>query len=157
MEWLVLALGVSAAALAWGFARSAVLAASDCHQHAMRLAAQRGRVVTLEGASESLTARLAKVERRVGTLASNARSEAEEMGRATSRGGPPSVLIDVDDAEPCPNWSVAQRDGPSSEAAACQCPYCLAKRHQRALARGEALASYPKAHADKVRETERRS
>jgi hypothetical protein len=157
MQWLFLSFDVLAVGCCLALARSVAQSANACHQHVMRIAAQRGRVVTLEGASESLTARLAKVERRVGTLASNARAEAEELGRATSLGGPPSVFLDVDDAEPCPNWSVAQRDGPSSDAAQCQCPYCLAKRHQRALARGEALSSYPKAHADKVRETERRS
>lgn len=31
----------------------------------------------------------------------------------------------------CDNWSIAQRDGPTSDAASCECSYCVGRRAER--------------------------
>lgn len=43
----------------------------------------------------------------------------------------------VDTAAPCENWTTAQREGPSSKAATCECLFCMTQRADRARARRE--------------------
>ena len=50
----------------------------------------------------------------------------------------------------CENWSTAQRDGPRSPAAQCECDYCTAKRAERELTRARLIPKTAKERADAI-------
>lgn len=49
---------------------------------------------------------------------------------------------------PCENWASAQREGPQSEAASCECTFCQASRAARARVKA---ALTPKSQADRIK------
>lgn len=52
----------------------------------------------------------------------------------------------------CENWNLAQREGPLSPAARCDCNYCAEMRHRRDLARKELIPKTAAAHARRTNE-----
>lgn len=93
-----------------------------------RLAIMRGQVGGLEAALMGLDAKFQKLAGRV---------YADEYWRGKKAEQPelqPSAFAGIDSTE-CGNWAIAQREGPTSEAAKCECSYCEAKRADRARRR----------------------
>lgn len=98
-----------------------------------RLAIMRGQVAGLEAAMMGLDAKHQKLAGRV---------YADEYWR-----GKPDRQPELEPTNPagdsydiCENWQTAQRDGPSSPAAGCECAYCNAKRADRAARRAKLRA-----------------
>jgi len=48
----------------------------------------------------------------------------------------------------CDNWTLAQRDGPTSDAAKCECVYCLSRRAERRALRAALVPKTVGAQAD---------
>jgi hypothetical protein len=95
-----------------------------------RLAIMRGQVAGLEAAMMGFDEKFKKLAGRV---------YADEYWRGKSDRQPelqPSVAAGFDSVE-CGNWAIAQREGPTSEAARCECSYCEAKRADRAARRAK--------------------
>lgn len=122
-------------------------AAREAHSGAVRerhkLAAMQGRVIALEQALESLAAQHRKL---TGKFYAEKRERDEEPP-------PPRELSPsaTDDAFACDNYRLAQQAGPGSEAASCECDYCVAKRIERDALRRQ-LPKGP--HAARVRAIE---
>lgn len=95
-----------------------------------RLAIQRGQVAGLEAAMMGLDEKHRKLAGRV---------YADEYWRGQREPlAPGDVLGAVAlSGDPCENWTTAQREGPTSAAASCACPYCDARRADRASRRAK--------------------
>lgn len=120
---------------AWRAGQSAEKAAHSEH----RLAIMRGQVAGLEASMEALNAKHNKLAGRV---------YADEYWRGKDDKQP--ELEPAADFDPnaqrdafgiiCVNWTTAQRDGPSSPSAGCECEYCNARRADRAARRAKLRA-----------------
>lgn len=98
-----------------------------------RLAIMRGQVAGMEA---WLTAQDEKFRKLAG------RVYADEYWRGKNDAQPelqPSSAAGADHVE-CGNWTIAQREGPQSEAARCECAYCAARRADRAARRAKLRA-----------------
>jgi hypothetical protein len=116
-------------------------AADLCDRHAKRLGNLRGNVFELEGALAQLANQHRKLEGRFyGTLGA-ARARIEETKDAIETPQPSDVLV------VCENWSKAQKTGPKSDAASCQCDYCVAMRELRHNVKA---ALVPKSNAARI-------
>lgn len=132
MWFTLLSTGLSlfAAAVAALMAVMARESAAKAAHSEHRLAIQRGQVAGLEAALMGLDAKFQKLAGRV---------YADEYWRGKNDRQPelmPSAAAGLDSVE-CGNWAIAQREGPLSEAAKCECAYCEAKRADRAARRAK--------------------
>ena len=143
MHTLFLICSLVAAGVAAFFALDARRHAVRCETHTNRMRASQGRITGLEGSTESLLQQLQKL-----------RGQFHAFKAAVEDG--PAELFRARDPEPvnypaprdprngqtydiCPNYVTAQQEGPSSDAALCECSYCMAVREQRARFRAEAI------------------
>lgn len=129
---LFTALSVLALALSAIFAHLARESADRAAHSEHRLAIMRGQVAGLEAAMMGLDAKHQKLAGRV---------YADEYWRGKSDKQPE---LQPDDRwgslVECQNWLTAQRDGPSSPAAGCECEYCNSRRADRAARRAKLRA-----------------
>jgi len=132
--------GLAALLSTWLFFRASALvreAYGAIHAHeraANKLNAMAGRVVSLEGAVESLAAQHRKLSGKFYALASEYREEHEaddEQERLGYGDGNVDQRSFALTASICDNWSVAQITGPNSDAASCECSYCVGRRAER--------------------------
>ena len=96
---------------------SAFKARNECHETENSLRRSVGRIAALEAETDVLAKQIQKLRGKF--YASHAVSETSEIAQVI-----PTALV-------CENWQTAQRDGPSSPAAMCECVYCSAKRAER--------------------------
>lgn len=143
MQYLLTGLytGLALVAVWWGlFARSEARAVS---RTAKRLDTMRGRFIALEAAFDSLEASHRKLTGQFHAAKRELIAADEEREfQEEARGPLPDVTV-------CDNYKLAQLQGPMSEAASCECDYCLRKRSERAAIRAELRKTFPK-HADMV-------
>lgn len=92
-----------------------------------RLAIMRGQVGGLEAALMGLDAKHQKLAGRV---------YADEYWRGKREEQPELQPTNVPGGA-CENWLTAQREGPSSAAAKCECSYCQMRREERAARRAK--------------------
>lgn len=130
MAYTVLLTGSAliAAGFAFYFAWRAGLSAEKAEHSEHRLAIMRGQVRGLE---VSLTALDESHRKLAGKVHADAywRGQREEQPLLS-----PAAQVYAGD-EPlgaCENWAIAQREGPTSAAARCECVYCATRRNDRA-------------------------
>lgn len=112
----------------------------DAERSAESLRHMRAKLISLDAAFESLEAQHKKLNGRFYALrqeldfeGADAESEASTMERRREgswnalRGGP----LPLDAQTVCEQWAIAQRDGPHSPAARCECAYCTERRAHR--------------------------
>jgi hypothetical protein len=131
------------AALCGWFAYIATSARDSCAHSEARLQTQRGRIVGLAGALENLHAQHRKLAGRV--YADKQWRDARASGGDFTRedweahgvklDNPTHTLVGV----VCDNWRIAQVEGPTSQAARCECAYCVEARANRAHVRSQLL------------------
>jgi hypothetical protein len=114
----------------------AIRAADQAGRHAQRLGGLRARVFELDAALEQLAHQHRKLQGRFyGTL-----------GQKPADVVPLETRVDAN-MPPCENWDRAKIEGPTSEAAGCQCDYCTAMRWERHNAKA---ALVPKGVASRI-------
>lgn len=149
MQWLFLVLSTVASVVAVFGAVVAHAEAQRAHSSRVRLEAQRGKIVGLEHGVEALNAWIQRLQGRVNYLSGHPSAVAAPT---------PTPKPNVAPFDVCENWLTACRDGPTSDAASCQCDYCTDARARRARLRSELLpARGAEAHAEQVREHKARS
>lgn len=126
-------------------------AQQDAAAEASKLRAMIGRLVALEGAHESLGAQHRKLSGRFyAYIAEDHQAEPEPQG-ATYATDPLATHNLIANSRTCENYAVAQREGPLSPAASCECDYCVGRRRER----DELRQKLPRGtHADRVRAIE---
>lgn len=129
MSYLVLCTGCSliCAGFAAYFAWRAGLSQEAASHSEHRLSIMRGQVKGLEVAVVALDEQHKKLAGRVYV----------DM-RKDRKGEQPELMNGALPA--CDNWTAAQREGPASAAAGCECQYCNAKRAERAARRANLRA-----------------
>lgn len=135
--WFFVIASACGAMLSAYFSIRAAIARAACAHAEARLLQQRGRIVGLEGALESLHAQHRKLAGRV---------YADEYWSGQR---PEQPQLDVQPGEICENFRAAQREGPTSPAASCECGYCVAARAARAQLRAQAIPKAAKLGAVK--------
>lgn len=120
--------------------------AREAASHAERLRISRGRVIANEAAIEQLAAAQRRLQGRF-----------DKARHLAGPADPPPFVASDGNMLVCENWRTAQIEGPQHPAASCECDFCVSMRAERRKAKEVALAGYPKAPGDKVREIERRS
>jgi hypothetical protein len=98
------------------------------HEH--RLAIMRGQVAGLEAAMMGLHEQHKK-------LAGRVYADQYWNGQRAEQPMLEPVEPDGRSRDICENWATAQREGPSSRAAGCECAYCNARRADRAARRAK--------------------
>lgn len=130
---LFTALSLCAAAAAILFAHLARESARKAEHSEHRLAIMRGQVAGLEASLMGLDAKHHKLAGRV-YADEFWRGKREEQPELNPRLDPPDGVV------ACDNWAAAQREGPSSPAAGCECAYCNGRRAERAARRAKLRA-----------------
>lgn len=114
--------------LAWRAGEGAERAEHAAH----RLSIMRGQVAGLEAAMMGLDEKHRKLAGRVyADQYWRGRDEQPELAPTEPDGRSRDV---------CENWAIAQREGPNSRAASCECAYCNARREDRAQRRAKLRA-----------------
>lgn len=111
------------------------LLALDARESAIRAGQSEHRLSIMRGQVKGLEVGLTALDESHKKLAG--RVYADQYWRGKRDEQPeltPSAFAGVDSVE-CGNWAIAQREGPLSEAAKCECSYCEAKRADRARRR----------------------
>jgi hypothetical protein len=111
---------------------------------ALQLAELSTKVETTSGA-----ALLVQINDVASALESLARSNRREFGRLWKRtpGETNAIAVPAEqpvDAPACENWVAAQSAGPTSQAAQCDCAYCLRKRAERGQLRAALVPKGPR-------------
>lgn len=110
--------------------------ACDGAEHSSsRLITMRGRLTGLEGAVDALDRKHRKL---AGRVYANEREERENA--AYEEDDPPRRPVPGPEPD-CENWLRSQVEGPSSDAAKCQCYICERKRRVRAELRAQSIPS----------------
>jgi hypothetical protein len=105
----------------------------------------RGRVFELDAALASLANQHRKLQGKFyGTLGAEQARRFEDADLAAAKGLDVNTGLAV-----CENWSIGQKTGPGSDAAACDCAYCCAMREARHNAKA---ALVPKGVASRLRQ-----
>lgn len=132
MAWQVFFTGFALLAVLacayWAYEARAAAQKAEHSEH--RLAIMRGQVRGMEVSLEALDARFKSLAGRV---------YADEYWRGKDDAQPELQPVGVEAPE-CPNWAIAQREGPQSEAAKCEDSYCAARRADRAARRAKLRA-----------------
>ena len=121
-QWLLTAFALFGAGYACYFAWRAGQSAERAAHSEHRLAIMRGQVAGLE---ISMTAMDDRLKRLNGKVAADAYWNGQRAEQPQ--------LQPLDGA--CDNWRTAQREGPNSDAAKCQCQFCEAARATRSARR----------------------
>lgn len=101
--------------------REAETSATHCRnaeRAAMSLRTERDRVTVLERETEALRRELRKLS---GKFYASQREHEQVL----------DIIQDADDPPVCENYAVAQREGPKSTAASCECDYCTRRRKEK--------------------------
>lgn len=102
-----------------------------CGRAAGKLNAMAGRVIALEGALETLGAQHRKLSGKFHA------AKDSETPRPADVGSAPAGLRTP--APYCDNFQMAQLQGPQSDAASCECGYCVEMRARRSAIKAELL------------------
>lgn len=140
MSWQVFftAFALLACAVSIYFAwRSGESAANASHSE-HRLAIMRGQV---SGLCTSIEALDDKHRRLAGRVYADQYWNGQREEQPSLRPLAPSADDGFTIAGECANWTIAQKEGPSSTAAKCECSYCNARRADRAARRAKLRAS----------------
>lgn len=122
MQWLLTG---CALALFLGCIVCAVLAfraRNECVDTENALRRYVGRIAALEAELEVVTKQLQKLR---GKLYASKTADEEKL------------QIEIANSPPCENWLIAQRDGPRSAAAKCECADCTRRRSEREAFRAQ--------------------
>lgn len=131
LQFLLTACSIFTLGLCAFFAWQAKDAAANARHSEHRLAVMRGQVAGMEAALAGLDAKHQKLAGRV---------YADEYWRGKRDEQPELQPLDPTtfrNLPECENWRTAQRDGPSSPAAGCECAYCNERRADRAARRAK--------------------
>jgi len=156
MQWIILALSAIGAAFGCYFAIRCAQDARGVERHVQRLALMRASVIDLERGQAALASSLRRINGKLAHLATA--EDVTELPPPVPRQAAP-VIGTGGDRPPwvCENWAIACREGPRSEAARCECAYCLSMRMERARVRESLLPRGAEAHARHVEETKARA
>lgn len=100
-----------------------------------KIAEERSRLTGLERDVDALRRELRKV---AGKFYASQR-EIEDEEREWVENYEANVSQHAIPASICDNWTAAQREGPQSEAASCECAYCVGRRAERRAFRAAAV------------------
>lgn len=129
--------------------------------HVRKLVLMRAVVIDLERSQQALATSIRSINGKLAHLRGDADSVLpSRMGPPPSRATeePADIVIDRPDPNACENWLTAQKEGPYSDAARCECSYCVTKRMERAKLRRDLLpARGAEQHAEQVREHKARA
>lgn len=122
-------------------AQQAFEAELACNRLVQKLNGERARVTVLEREVEALRRELRKLS---GKFYAELQRREEEWTQEEAEQGFPGLedgtVAEFQNRFPvCENWTLAKQQGPRSEAAQCQCSYCVAQRAERARLRGELI------------------
>lgn len=120
-------------------AAMAFRARNECVDTETSLRRLIGRIAALEAELEVVTKQLQKLR---GKLYASKTAEQEILTNEIARPFLGGVI--------CENWKTAQRDGPRSDAARCECDYCTAKRAEREALRKQLVPRTAKERADAI-------
>lgn len=130
----------------------------DTVRHATHLRAERGRVTVLERELEALRRELRKLS---GKFYADLKAREddqlfeEDADATAAKYFEPfgeTTVADIHNRFPvCEKWAVAQAEGPRSDAAKCECLYCLARRAERRRLRGELVPRTVQGQAELAR------
>ena len=112
-------------------------ARNECIETENSLRRYVGRIAALEAELEVLQKQLQKLR---GKLYATKADEQERLTNEIARPFLGGVI--------CENWKLAQRDGPRSAGAKCECDYCTAKRAEREALRAQLVPRTAKERAD---------
>ncbi|HZN25345.1 MAG TPA: hypothetical protein VFB75_14055 [Burkholderiales bacterium] len=99
---------------------------------ALALKAERDRVTVAERDTEALRRELRKLSGVFYAFKTKTEDELDEELDGNSFAIESAIACPTGIAGSiCDNWSIAQRDGPRSEAASCECSYCVGRRAER--------------------------
>lgn len=151
---LVSLIGLACAFVAYRESRAAEAAESRIEKRLAALAGITARVSAVEASFESLRLQHQKLH---GKFHATLRELEDEREAAFNRVAEPQ-REDWEQPQPplpfeavCENYAAAQREGPGSPAAECQCAYCLRRRAERDALRKKLPQG---THADRVRAIE---
>lgn len=128
--------------------------------HVRKLVLMRAVVIDLERSQQALATSIRSINGKLAHLRGESDSVLPaRMGAPPSRDTEePGVTIERPDPNACENWLTAQREGPYSDAARCECSYCVTKRMERAKLRRDLLpARGAEEHAAQVRDHKARA
>lgn len=106
--------------------------ARSAEKSALALKSERDRITVLERELDALRRELRKLS---GKFHASQREVPDDIQEAEFRRKQIDFVPYTAPLGVCENWLLAQRDGPRSEAASCDCEYCVAQREQRAQLR----------------------
>jgi len=106
---------------------------------ALKIAAERSRITGLERDVDALRRELRKLSGKFYA----AQRELVEVGTLAAWSAP-----DANPGSICDNWSVAQAMGPNSDAASCECSYCVGRRAERRALRSALVPKTVQRQAD---------
>jgi len=133
--------------LRWLFTSAESVALAELQQR-FRLQQLRIEELSTRFAQSQSAAVLVRVAELEAGLEFLQRSNRKELGKLWKKVGlekneiaQPTLL-----AATCENWAVAQREGPTSSAARCDCSYCETRRAEREHVRAQLVPKGPKPH-----------
>jgi len=141
-------LGAFFAFVAWRHADAARAHQLQVDRALAKILQLRGQIAGHDSALDSQLAQLQKLRGQFYAL----KAALEESPYPPPPPEPPQNRLFVDAPPVCENWAVAQREGPLSSAARCDCNYCAEMRHRRDLARQELIPKTAAAHARRTKE-----
>jgi len=153
MQWLLTGLSTGAAVVAIVSAIYSRHCAVRADRDADRLARARSRVLTVESQLETLTRHHQKLQGRfyaaLGMIERDREQRLEEIDVEHVQHNDEMTARQVM-AFGCENWRIAAMEGPRSEAASCECEYCVSMREARRQMKAQLV---PKGQAARVEAT----
>jgi len=97
-----------------------------------RILEERSRLTGLERDVDALRRELRKLSGKFYAAQREAQDDAEDLDTyANDLTATHNLIAHANRASICDNWSVAQIAGPNSDAASCECSYCVGRRAER--------------------------
>lgn len=106
----------------------------DVERHCSKIAEERSRLTGLERDLDALRRELRKLSGNFYAFRTKVEEELpedDELERLGYGDGNVDRRAFALAGSICDNWSIAQRDGPKSDAASCECSYCVGRRAER--------------------------
>ena len=139
MDWISTGLALVALSCCVFCVAQCFGARNECAETETSLRRSLGRIAALEAEADVLAKQLHKLR---GKLYADKSGTDEKLQTEIARPFTQGIV--------CENWSTAQRDGPRSDAAKCECDYCTAKRAEREATRARLVPKSPKERADAI-------
>lgn len=130
VESLVLFIGLSTSAVAIAAALKAMRHGAQAERASKRLTDVRARMTDVETLLDSLYKSHKKLS---GTYYRERRRDVRDDDGEEEI----ATHVQANGAAACENYAIAQREGPTSRAAQCECDYCSARRVGRSIARAQ--------------------